>query len=528
MRDLLAEHFRSLWTIAGVVDALEAAAILLLNAGWEKGWLAIRQTIRFEGKELPPVNMTRLRSLEERAKPKTLVGRVKAIVLSGYSSGVDYADGESASTGYERADQLACDLGKQVAGNAGVLAEVLPLVVSNVQGRQGMFGEGLATGADSIDVCWSALILAFESIPEGQRSVQVLRGFLSGAFHREQAAFERLLDAAMERASLIKWVPVLQLSAPLDDRGCARLLTTMDNPNVPALAFQRLSFGGATEKLSDDTLAQLLQRLSIKPDGLEIALDVLFMHIFNNPNPVGTRVRQLARSLLASVPLTRHNQRMDHTLGCLIKYFLKGSDGEAVARDLLTTVRNGLDNYSLHRFDLTETLAALFSAHPKVALEILVADDTDEGSAYFRRRALAGGVRSNALSSVPIETLISWCIEGGPERWSSVAPLLPAFASSEDGARLKWSENVLTLLTRAPKPICVAESLVALIEPMSWSGSRAEAIKQRLPLLDDLARALGPEHAAQVTLWRSQITKTIDREARRELEEHRTRDERFE
>lgn len=528
VRDLLAENFRSLWAIAGITDALETAAIPLLNAGWEKGWLAIRQTIRFEGKELPPANRDRLRSLEERAKPQTLVGRVKAIVLNGYSSGVDFADGESATTGYERAEQLASDLGKQVAGDANALADVLPLVVSNVQGRLWMFGKGLATGAESVDACWSALILAFEAIPEEQRSVQVLRGFLSGAFDRERATFERLLDVSMERPSLIKWVPVLQLSAPLDDHGCARLLASMDNPNVPAWIFQNLGFGRATEKLSDDKLAQLLQRLSLKPDGLEVALDVLSMHIFNNPNPAGTRVRQLARALLASVPLTRHNQRMDHALGRLILYFLKGSYGKPVARDLLTTVRNGLDNCSLYRFDLTETLAALFNTHPKLALDILVSDDPDEGSAYCRRRALAGGVRSSALSKVPIETLISWCTEGGPERWSSVALILPAFASGEDGARLKWSENVLTLLTRAPKPINVAESLVALIEPMSWSGSRAEAIRQRLPLLEDLAHVLGPEHAEQVALWRSQITKTMDREARRELDEHRARDERFE
>jgi hypothetical protein len=47
-------------------------------------------------------------------------------------------------------------------------------------------------------------------------------------------------------------------------------------------------------------------------------------------------------------------------------------------------------------------------------------------------------------------------------------------------------------------------------------------------LLDGLARVLGTAHAEQIALWRSRITKTIDREARRELEEHRARDERFE
>ncbi len=74
----------------------------------------------------------------------------------------------------------------------------------------------------------------------------------------------------------------------------------------------------------------------------------------------------------------------------------------------------------------------------------------------------------------------------------------------------------------------MAKSLVELIEPMSWSGSRAEAIKQRLPLLHELSRLLGPEPAEQIEFWRSQLIKTMDREARRELEDHRARDERFE
>jgi len=39
---------------------------------------------------------------------------------------------------------------------------------------------------------------------------------------------------------------------------------------------------------------------------------------------------------------------------------------------------------------------------------------------------------------------------------------------------------------------------------------------------------LEPEHTEQIAAWRSQITKTIEREARRELEEHRANNERFE
>ncbi|WP_150813109.1 LexA family protein [Pseudomonas fluorescens] len=528
VRDVLAKHFRSLWAAAGMADALEAAAIPLLDTGWEEGWLAICQTIRFDAEGLPPAIRARLISLEERAKPKTLLGRVKAIVLNGHTAGVDIVDGETTSSAYERADQLAHELGELVAVDVDTFAAVVPLVVSNEQGRQWAFGEGLAARTDSIDICWATLVLALESTPVEQRNIQVLRGFMSGMFKRERATFERLLDAAMERASLTQWVPILQLSAPLDHRGCARLLVSMDNPNVHAWVFKYLSFGRTTENLSDDTLAQLLQRLSIKPEGLEIAVEVLHMHIFDNPHPVGPRVMQLARMLLASFPLSRHHRGMDHALKSLVEFFLRGSEGEATARELLTTVRRSFEDYSLSRYDVTETLAALFKIQPKAALDILVADDADEGNAYILRRALAGGRRSSALSEASIEALVAWCEEGGPERWAHIAPLLPAFESTPDGAGLQWSEKVLTLLKRAPKPIDVAKQLVDLLIPMSWSGSRAEAIKRRFPLLDELARVLGPAHAEQIALWRSHHAQVVDREVRRELEEHRARDERFE
>ncbi len=527
IRDLMARHFRSLWSVAGMFDQLEEAAIPLLDAGWEKGWLAIRKTIRFDGKELPSGVKDRLRSLESRAEPKTLVGRVKAIVLSGYPGGADFLEGESASAAYRRADQLARDLGELVAGNADAFRVLLPLVVRNEQGRQWMFGEGLAASAESVDACWTALVAAFDSTPEEQRNVQVLRGFVSGIFKRDRDTFERLLDAAMSHHSLATWVPVLQLSAQLDESGCNRLLRSMDDPSVPAWVFQYLGMGRATEELSDELLSRLLQKLCIKQDGLWVAVEVLSMHIHDNPKPVGTHVRQLAQVLLASVPLTRHSQRLDHAIGRLVEFFLEGDEGEAAARKLLQTAREGLDDHSLSRYDLSETLAALFKVHPEAALSILVGDDLDQGDTYMRRRALAGGHRSSALSDVAIEAVVTWCKSGAEERWAHVAAILPAFAPGE-GDSVVWSEKVLVLLQEAPQPLAVAKSLVSIVEPMSWVGSRAEAIKKRLPLLEQLEKALGPDHSEQVSAWRSQIVKTIDREARRELEEHRARDERFE
>lgn len=527
-RDLLAQRFRSLWTVAGMADSLEAAAVPLLDEGWERGWLAIRQTIRFDGKGLPANILTRLRELEARARPQTLVGRVKAIVLNGHSAGVDFSDGESASKGYEHAEQAARELGELVAADEAAFRTLLPLVVTNEQGRQWMFGAGLASKTQSLKECWSMLVEAFESTPEDQRNVQVFRGFLNTAFERDRAIFERILDEAMGSGSLAKWVPVLQLSAPLDDRGSLRLLTTMDNPAVSAWMFQYLSFGRATQTLEDERLAQLLQRLSIKPDGLGVAIGILYMHIHDNPNPIGPHLSDVACNLIANAPFAKNNHRLDHELAGVIDKFLAGPDAGPAARQVLTAVRKGLDNFTLSRYDLTDTLAALFKTQPNLALDMLVGDEPDDADAYSRRRVLAGGRRSSALTGVPIEALVMWCREGSPERWSHIAPLVPAFEPGEDKGGARWSKEVLALLQHAPQPIEVAKSLVELIEPMSWSGSRADAIRHRLPLLDQLANILGPKHSNQIARWKSDVTQTMEREARRELDEHQFRNERFE
>ncbi|MCA0176050.1 MAG: hypothetical protein LCH73_07145 [Proteobacteria bacterium] len=526
-RELLARHFRSLWTAAGMADVLEVAAGPLLDAGWEQGWFAVQQTIRFDSKTLPADIRTRLHKLEERARPKTLVARVKAIVLDGHSAGLGYSDGESASSSYERAELLARELGESVATDADAFKTVLPLIVIKRQGRHRMFGAGLASKVVDIEKCWNALTQALEAAPEEQRNVQTLRGFLSEVFKRDRSTFEHILDDAMRRAALAQWVPVLQLSAPLDELGCARLLASMNDPAVSAWMFQDLDSGRATHCLADRNLAELLQRLSIKPDGEAVVIGILYMHIYDNPNPIGPLVIDVARNLIAHAPLSKHGSHIDHELAEVIGKFAAGPDGEPAARGILTALREGLENFTLSRHELNESLAALCRVQPLIALDTLVGDETDD-RACERRHLLADRNRPSVLAEVPVATLVQWCQDGPSDRWIHVALLVPAFGSENPSQGPRWSEHVLCLLRHAPEPARLAESMVSRIVPPSWWGSLAGTIRRQLPLLDELAHVLGPEHADRVAGWTNELKQTIDREARRELEEHRAANERFE
>jgi len=532
-RDVLARHFRSLWTIAGALDALEAATSALLPGGWERGWLAIRQTLRFDGKKGMPADAhERLSQLERLARPSTLVGQVKAVVLGTHHLGVDYEDGESVVNGHHRADRRARQLGELVAVDDAASAEIIPLVVTNVQGRQWHFGEGLATTAPSLEACWCSLVSAFEALPQDDRNLQVLRGFLFATSTREPKLFNEILDECMARPTLAQWTPVLQLSAPLDGRGCERLLASMNDPKVPAWIFRYLAYGDATDAVPEPRLAQMLERLAIKPGGLLIAIDVLHTHIYGEIKPVGRDLTSCAHMLIINTPLEHQDHVLDHSLGQLINRFLAGEEGESVARRLLERIRTGIDNYTISRFDFSELLQALFAVQPMAALGMLIGDGyaSEEGfEGSVRHGALAGGRRSGALASVPEDALLEWCRgDSGSDRWIRVAQVLPAFESSTDNDQLEWSRRAKALLLNAPDPAQVAEALIHALLPMSWSGSRAEVIRKRLPLLDQLGDLLGPEHLSQVAVWRRKVMDIIEHEARRELEEHRWRDERFE
>lgn len=530
-RGALASAFRSLWSISGARVLLEAATAALLPGGWERGWLAIRQTLAFDGtKGSSPESRERLLRLEESARPTTLVGQVKAIVLSSHFAGVDYADGDPAVKGYERADHRARELGELVAVDDRTLAQVAPLVVANVQGRQWHFGEGLAATTASLEVIWAQLVAAFEVLSPDERNVQVLRGFLRATSVRDRVLFDRFLDESMVRPSLVEWAPVLQLSSDLDERGCDRLMASISNPSVPAWVFRYLSFGRATEPVSDHRLAELLERLSIKPDGLVIAIDILHMHIHGESKPVGPELTASARMLISNAPLTRHDHGVDHALGQIIQRFLVGPDAHPAARVILGRIQDAIAEYTISRYDFTEALKSLFMVQPILALDALVGDvdKDDRNDVYARRNALAGGRRSSALVGVSEDALLAWCGAGAPDRWILVAPLVPAFDSRKPEAPLEWSSLVKALISNAPAPVEVAEAIVDVLLPMSWSGSRAEIIRQRLPLLDQLEELLGPGHEEKILAWRRNIAEVMEREARRELEEHRSRDERFE
>lgn len=529
VRNVLSSNFRNLWSVAGVYDELETAVVELTPVGWEKGWLAIRMTLKYDKKGMGEEALQRLIALEKSVRPATLVEKTKAIVLTSYSSGLDVTDGDDEDDlrPYERAEQQAEELGELVAADPVALATLLPLLVENRQGRQWRFGFGLAKGTADPAGLWHELVGAFESTEYAARSIQALNGFLGGLRLRDKPMFERLLDEALESPALAQWLPLLQTSVKLDRRGCERLLQSLARGSASIDTYQYLAYGSVTSDLGDADLAQLLGAIAAKEGGLLVALEILAMYRYGEKIPFGPELVSLGRELLPRVPLSRERQQLDFSLKLLVEKCLLGPDAETSARALLRNVRAGLDDYSLSSYDFDDLIASLFAVQPLAALDELVGDVADEELRSVRLRDSDSEHRQSPLAKVPTATLIAWCRAGSANRWISLAASVPAFTQRE-GESLTWSEMAMALAAAASEPVKVVGALAGRLAPMSWSGSRSAIMAARLPMFDALEVFLDAEGIAELNRWRESFKQQMDREQTRESDEHRSRNERFE
>jgi hypothetical protein len=137
------------------------------------------------------------------------------------------------------------------------------------------------------------------------------------------------------------------------------------------------------------------------------------------------------------------------------------------------------------------------------------------------------GHRHNSLDLIDHEVLLDWCEHDSDHRFSALAQVVQLCCSKPDQngrPELAWSPIALELLSRAPKIHDVLISFDSVFFPRSYTGSRADMINGRLPLLDTLEQHLNPD----VATWASEKrTELINYVANLRTEEKRSQDAMF-
>jgi len=121
---------------------------------------------------------------------------------------------------------------------------------------------------------------------------------------------------------------------------------------------------------------------------------------------------------------------------------------------------------------------------------------------------------------VPAQVLIEWCELSPPDRYPFVAASCQLFDSGKgEGDLVAVSQTAGIVLRHAPDKLAVLNEFVNRFRPRSWSGSRAEILERRFPLLQSLNPDNDPELAKFIARAEIDLRKLISEERRYEARE---------
>jgi hypothetical protein len=537
VRRIVAKRFRGLWTSAGMYDALEALSRTLSEHGqWSEGWIATRQTLRYDHGAFSPEVSARLRALEEFLRPRDLVEKVRAIVLRERVSIVDFdgfdldAEKSEEDGGYQRTEQIAQALGEATARDGAALRELMPELLSG-RGRLLSFGHGLAAASAAPEELWNQLVRQLGLSAENTRNTQVLGGFLAGLNGRDPALAGALLDQAVEHDILGPWLPVLQTSVPIDANGIARLMRALAVERASIGSFRWLAYGRATDPIPGNRLCGLLTLIAAKPGGHDVAMEILSMRLHSDHaehRPADPDLAAAGRALLVEIPFSHEDRDESYRVQLVTKAALTGPEGVQTARVVWHNFVAAVAQQETDAFEQQGLLKALFSIQPEALMDEIAAGDENATQEMVGLVRAVASVDGNPFEAIPHETLLAWCRVAPATRFLLAASLITSVTGGADGAAAQWTSAAQALLEEAPDRVAVLDKFLEQFRPGSWSGSLAAILDSRAALLLSLSehhdRRLA-EHAVRV---HEALQLQIARERDWETREHRSRDERFE
>ncbi|MDB6170929.1 MAG: hypothetical protein JWL59_240 [Chthoniobacteraceae bacterium] len=528
-RVLLAAHARSLWQYPTCQDALDrVVTVFLEKQPWVEGWISLRAALRYDGKGMSDDVRFKLEQLIKRLKPSDLLNQARAIVLNRMNNGYDFADGEENEVdpikGYEKANSMALELGRALASEAAPRAEFLvELLFERHAQRAFEFGRGLADAADSLDGMWRELVMAYGTVESNRRNPTVLGGFLYEAHQRDQSFTSSALDAAIDNPDLAPILPHLQTRVEIDTEGIARLRSAVAKGALVAANFDAIA-NGSVSKSPQEPLAGLLEDIATLSEGVEVALDILHMHLPQNREErhgLHARLVSVGRELLARADFSKKGQLRDFGAHEVIQVCLAGEDGQPAAEKVCANIRSELDSYHVSPYDLSYVLKALFETQTFVALDAFLLQTP---SLYNRSLFAADFRMGNPIDDVDPAILQQWAGRDPDVRYPLLGNCLSMFGKKDGEEGNHFSPLFLSMLTYAPdKPLFLGDFHHRLL-PGGWSGSLADILICRRAHVMKLA-----EHDdEQVRAWVAGSIPELDRWIERERERDRSREESFE
>jgi hypothetical protein len=538
---VLANQLGGLWSI-GVdfdqefLDYLGNSVIQIHNqTPWNEGWISVKGIIRYDGKQMEQQSLSKLKELSQRLEPVNLLEQARTYALSdrhiNFDLEDDFDEKEGVSDRWKRVQNTTRQIGAAVAQDEVIFKELLPELVSNDHDRLVVFGEGLADGCEDRKSMWRNLYEQVEKTLPEKRQIAVIVGFLSSCATHDPDLYHSLLDSLIEDELLGRWFPYFQMTSTIDKQGIERLYKSLDEGNVDIHSFTQLTWGHRHETINDDDLATLMQRILTKEDGVRVVIKILSIRFHRKKEeqtPISRKLIEVSHSVLLQYALEEKHTRnslFDYELEQIADVSLRGQEGTLSAKELCQRLVTGFQEYRIHSFDYPRLLSKLAEIQPNTFLDTFVGHD----DYMFRRRTLDDFERADSpVNQIPEQVVIDWCEQEPEIRYPLIVSAMQMYSKSKDSEELIWRSMLFIIFEKALNLQTVLSQLEKEIYPMSWSGSRADAMSKRLALFTQLSEHPNRKIREWAILQHQKLRLAIQVQRERELKENQERFERFE
>ncbi|MCA1492001.1 hypothetical protein I6F11_13820 [Ensifer sp. NBAIM29] len=537
IRSIVGQKFGSLWWRTKLFGKLsEVVDAFIPFEGWPDGWQGVKAALLRAPKENPPETAIELlRRIEQKLLPNDLVTEVRALLLSKGNPTVDIqllgnAEDVGSAGGYPAWQSKMRDLGRRV----GCAPDVLSNLVADLIGRHDKlswdFGVGVGeTLQDPIELLNEVRSAVSDAVSE-ELSLGFVVAFLHGAQTEHSNALSKYMDFCVDDDVWGPHFPRLQAALTLDEAAVDRLIRSSKLGKTAAIAFSALAGGGATNTLSPRQITQIISAVSAMVDGAQSAASILTMvvHLADKKSEDYNReLRICCRRFLLSYDWSVATRR-DDVSDEIAEFGLRDSDAGDDAAAIALKIKQELKAYQYHR--VRDVLAALFRNHAIAVLNAIFAPDKD-GDDEQAGAMLSGSdwnSRPAPINSASPSDVMSWCSEHRTARISFVANHCTLFDQPDEEHATGWSAMALALLDHSEDRTATFAAFTRRFPPGSWSGSRANILRSRSALIDQIADRYPGFPKGDIQRAKIDLENLATLYERQEIEMQREADETFE
>jgi hypothetical protein len=544
VRSLIASQFSLLLGAVDTDDLIAVAETFANDGGWPEGWVGVCRGIRIARETNNEGDATKLEGLEQRLRASTLSDRIATYVLPPNWGTRDVAEINLGNDQkYEEAckevDSICEGIGVELAKDLDALQAFLPQIVRSQSAR--VFIVASTIGRETVDYARAWRIIQTEVLdPNNGGKIFMFPGaFLAGLSEKDRNAAEKLLDDALASAPLSRFLVHMQLSVGVDSRGCDRLIKACESEDIPTHMFRNLGHGRVIEGLDPADLKRLLLAIANRSDGIGDAIDIFHMHLFSvssGKRSVNDTERAIGRQLLLKAPFEKDSGVDIHDLTEIVKTCLVPASDGGIARHLCEGLGDAIRAWKVWAWNYGEFISELAILFPRTILDVLVEGGGAGQNSLHGIFEGFGERRLCPLRNIEETVLLDWVHEKPASRFVRVAEVITPWREDAKGRGsassqtrfAEWTPAALRLIHEAPVPTVVLQKLFRRFYPSGWSGSLADILASRMPLLEQLIS----DAADRIAKWAGEAVITLEKQIKverdSEVGRHRTENDRFE